>query len=251
MLDRMLPSGSLSQNKNRFRSRRLGAAAGMLGAAGASGSADAGIHYDLAANAGPGDSISLLLPIDADYDTSRIDLFLTGSGMNLDFGVGPNGNSPLSTLQLVGQAGLGMGMGGMEGMAEMGSMAYHALSELAPGTTVDGSLNSASLEGNNGIGYLVRQEVGAQGWSNGASGYAGFEFSYNGAPVYGWLKIDFSGSSFTLEQWGYDNTGAPIEVGAIPEPNTALLLGLGLAGLAMAGRKARKLLTESTNGVSP
>ena len=93
--------------------------------------------------------------------------------------------------------------------------------------------------------------VPGQGWGNGNSattGYAGFQFDLDGTSVYGWMKVRVESNSFTLEQWAYDNTGAGIEVGAIPEPSTALLLGLGLAGLAAAGVKKRRRNSECTDG---
>jgi len=227
--------------KNRFRSRRLGTAAGALAGAASAQSAEAGIRYDLSANAGPGDSIFLTQPSDPNHSTARIDLFSASSmGMN-DLSLGGNGNSPNGSAQFIGQAGLdGMGMLGM------GGNAYHALSELSVGSSVDGSL-STNFQGQP-FGFLVREGVVAPGWNSGSSGYAGFEFTYDGAPAYGWMKINYSGTSFTVEEWAFESTGAAIEVGAIPEPGTALLLGVGLAGAALAGRRTRKFVAERVDG---
>ena len=132
------------------------------------------------------------------------------------------------------------------GMLGMGGNAYHALSELSVGSSVDGSL-STNFQGQP-FGFLVREGVVAPGWNSGSSGYAGFEFTYDGAPAYGWMKINYSGTSFTVEEWAFESTGAAIEVGAIPEPGTALLLGVGLAGAALAGRRTRKFVAERVDG---
>jgi len=184
----------------------------------------------------------LLQPNQADYASARLDLFLNPGGM-LSFGVG----SASTNVQLVGVPGLdGMGM------EAMGMNAWHALQDMNLGDTVDGTL-SASYSGQP-HGYLMRENVHGQGWGNGSpptTNYAGFQFEIEGTPVYGWLKLTVDSNTFTLDQWGYDNTGAAIEVGAIPEPSTALLLGLGLAGLAAAGAKARNRRAESRNGDQP
>ena len=239
--------GPRGASKNRFRSQSLAVAAGTVAATGLSPTkSDAGIHYDLASGLGPGDSIFLLQPNQSDYQNARLDLFLNPGGM-LSFGVGPNGKATASSIQLIGQPGLDA-----MGMVAMGMSSWHALQDMNLGDTVDGSL-SASYNGHS-AGYLMRDNVPGQGWGNGnapTTNYAGFQFEIEGTPVYGWMKITVSSNSFTLDQWGYDNTGAPIEVGAIPEPSTALLLGLGLAGLAAAGAKARNRRAENRNGDQP
>ena len=165
----------------------------------------------------------------------------------ISFGVGPSGSSSPGSIQLVGQEGLDS-----MGMPAMGMNAWHALQDMNVGDTVDGTL-SASYNGQP-YGYVVRENVHGQGWGNGSpptTNYAGFQFEIEGTPVFGWLKLTVESNTFTLDEWGYDNTGAPIEVGAIPEPSTALLLGLGLAGLAAAGAKARNRRTERRNGDQP
>ena len=247
VLDRTLLSGNLFPEKNRFRNKRLGAAAGALGGVAVSQSAQAGIHHDLGANAGPGDSIPLLLPFQADYANAQINLFLDTASGGMSMGEMSFGFGGASSLQWVGQPGLDS-----MGMAAMGMDAWHSLLDLNLGDTVDGSL-SADYNGQP-FGYLMRENVHGQGWGNGSpptTGYAGFQFTIDGTPVFGWMKVRVESTSFTLEEWAYDNTGAGIEVGVIPEPSTALLLGLGLAGLAAAGVKKRRRIAECTDGDQP
>ncbi len=86
-------------------------------------------------------------------------------------------------------------------------------------------------------------------WTPGATGYAGFVFDNGSGPFYGWLQIEFDASEmdFTVLQWAYDDTGVPITAGTVPQPGTAILLGLGLAALPVLFRKlGRARLVDAT-----
>jgi len=76
--------------------------------------------------------------------------------------------------------------------------------------------------------------------------YVAFEFkdsTQGDAMRYGWalLSMDISGSptpagpDVTLHSWAYDDTGAKIETGAIPEPSSAALAALGALVLGSSG----------------
>ena len=56
------------------------------------------------------------------------------------------------------------------------------------------------------------------------------------------IEFDATGLDFTVQGWAYDDTGAPIDtpLTLAPEPSTALLVGLGLAGLAAGLRRRRR-----------
>ncbi len=85
---------------------------------------------------------------------------------------------------------------------------------------------------------------------DGQRGFFGFSFileneSASGAPegtmVYGWAEMErISASEGRLLQWAYDDTGAPIQVGVVPEPNTLGLLALGAAGIAAMRRRRHR-----------
>ncbi|WOO39810.1 hypothetical protein [Rubellicoccus peritrichatus] len=83
------------------------------------------------------------------------------------------------------------------------------------------------------------------GFTSGESGYIGFQFNPSGSLVlYGWAEVILTegGATGTFEivQWAYDNTGANIQTGAIPEPAT-IATGLGALALGAAGlRRWRK-----------
>ena len=66
----------------------------------------------------------------------------------------------------------------------------------------------------------------------------------NPLTTYGWALVTFEDNDGvgTLHSWAYEDTGAAIKVGAIPEPRAAILLLLGLAGLAH-----RRLALESVH----
>ncbi len=86
-------------------------------------------------------------------------------------------------------------------------------------------------------------------WIPGTTGYAGFEFDDGSGVSYGWAELEFdaSGTTFTVLQWAYDDTGVPITAGTIPEPSTAILLGLGLAVFSVVFRKrVRARLVDAT-----
>lgn len=49
---------------------------------------------------------------------------------------------------------------------------------------------------------------------------------------FGWMHIDsVSSSGFHIDGYAYEDSGAPITAGAVPEPSSLALLALGAAGV--------------------
>jgi hypothetical protein len=84
--------------------------------------------------------------------------------------------------------------------------------------------------------------------------YALFTFPSGPNTLYGWIHLSFSitggvgtdpnfGPTLTIHDFAYDDTGAPLAAGAVPEPATAVSTGLAALALGAAGlrrwRKAR------------
>jgi len=203
----------LGRPRNRFRSRSLAAAAaGITSGAGAQ-SASATIIADLMVNASPADGS---FTVDGTIN-GEVDLLAAVMMGNWTLGLDPTPGgmmNPGSTVELYATPPA-------MGMAD-------DLVLMTPGQTVDATLAWAN------DGLLVRNGTPNPGWVAGDLGYAGFRFDDGGTTVYGWLQIELANGldDYTILQWAYDDSGAPITVGAIPEPSTALLVGLGLAALS-------------------
>jgi hypothetical protein len=107
------------------------------------------------------------------------------------------------------------------------------LTSLPFGQTVDGSLLFSDTA------ILLKGGSPSTGWTPGSTGYAGFSFDNAGTTNYGWIQIQLGAGldDFTVIEFAYDTTGAPIGIGSVPEPGTAILLALGLAGLSLFSRK--------------
>ena len=108
--------------------------------------------------------------------------------------------------------------------------------------TVGTAVGPASMYYDDGFGASGSTSShfgGAGGFTDDEVGYIGFSLVIDGPLiVYGWAKVrlqDDDGVGELLE-WAYDDTGASINVGQIPEPATTILLG-GLAVLALMRRK--------------
>ncbi|MCO6046133.1 PEP-CTERM sorting domain-containing protein [Aeoliella sp. ICT_H6.2] len=79
---------------------------------------------------------------------------------------------------------------------------------------------------------VFTDEVYSGEWPAGSSGFIGFKFNPTGSQdLYGWGKLTLSPDNtiLTLVDWAYENTGAPISAGQVPEPSTGLLIGGSLA----------------------
>ena len=103
----------------------------------------------------------------------------------------------------------------------------HALittSSVAFGDTIDGSDSFTSSQ-----------------VSTTATGSTYYGFSLlGGQTLYGWMKVSLDASSGSVEQWAYEDSGAPIQVGAVPEPASAAALAALLAGSAAAMKRRRR-----------
>ena len=200
--------------RNRFRSRSLGAAAATLTASGAAAPASAAIIYDLGVSYSPNATFDL-----TGDAASTIELFTdTGMGGDLELGL---------------QAGGGM-MATVEfSFFDLGMGSPNYLTLHSSGETVGGSLAYSDQV------YLVENSVTNPDWAAGTTGYAGLTFDLGSGPLYGWLQIQFdaSGTDFTVLQWAYDDTGAPITVASTPEPSALMLLGLGIAAIAAVWKR--------------
>ena len=76
------------------------------------------------------------------------------------------------------------------------------------------------------------------GFSNDVSGYIGFAFDDAGTTYYGWAELTLSAQTssgqVTVHRWAYEDSGASIQVGAVPESRHAAV-GLGALALGAAG----------------
>ncbi len=103
----------------------------------------------------------------------------------------------------------------------------------------EGGIVGPSLAFSSGYLYpLSNGDIYAPGFSNGVPGYIGFQFQKNGATLYGWAEVVMTSGEkfgdFQINSWAFDDTGAPIQVGVVPEP-AATGVGLGALALGAAG----------------
>jgi MYXO-CTERM domain-containing protein len=102
------------------------------------------------------------------------------------------------------------------------------------------------------VGACLSPPSSHNGWAKSAFGFAAFQFETAGGHKadYGWIQLEFTlGSNgladgVTVEDWAYDNTGAPIKAGqttssSTPEPSRVAmaLLAAGAAGVAALRRR--------------
>lgn len=113
-----------------------------------------------------------------------------------------------------------------------------AIVRLELGDLVDGSDIYASTP----AGSSTHIGINPGQLASGVTGYLGFRLITNNAagPYYGWMRVSLSNTPQPgkIIDWVYDNTGAGIIVGAIPEPSSMALLGLG-ASLGVFTRRRK------------
>lgn len=110
-------------------------------------------------------------------------------------------------------------------------------SGLALGYLVDGS----SPFVNNTTAVISSANVPANGWALNSLNYFGFRFHNNTTNAinfgYGVMQVGATATARTLVSLHYENSGAGINVGAVPEPGTLGLLALGAVGLVASRRR--------------
>ena len=126
-----------------------------------------------------------------------------------------------------------------------------ALDNLAGGssaTLIDNLPLGTSISGTSAYGNFAAETTGATLFNlNSSANYVGIRFTNEatGATNYGWAQLSISASYIsqprTIVGYAYDDTGAAIAAGAVPEPTTNAALGLGALALgAMGVRRWRK-----------
>lgn len=106
------------------------------------------------------------------------------------------------------------------------------------GAVIDGSRNYYHAE----AGSSTHIGTAPDQFASGVTGYLGFQLVDNSAagPFFGWMRVNLSntGEIGRILDWTYENSGAAITVGAIPEPTSFALAGLGCALLLLRRRKS-------------
>ncbi|MEY4488499.1 MAG: hypothetical protein RIQ79_1007 [Verrucomicrobiota bacterium] len=117
-------------------------------------------------------------------------------------------------------------------------------SKLSAGAVIDAVSDFGALSGD-----LTR--AGGGDWFGGGGGYYGFEMNANGVPFYGWIQLNYFATgilggpdTLTVIDWAYEDSGAPIAAGSIPEPaeSAAIMAGAVLAGSALMMSRRRQRL---------
>ena len=107
---------------------------------------------------------------------------------------------------------------------------------LTPGTLVGPALTFSGVSFYGSVAIPANQ-----------TGYIGFSFDPDMVPgaqtLYGWYRISVGDNVLgdgAISEWAFDNSGAPITVGAVPEPSSIALLAMGAAGVLALRRRRRK-----------
>lgn len=101
-------------------------------------------------------------------------------------------------------------------------------------------ISAASLfaTGAGGSGDIGSEHVGfsAGQFQPNVDGYIGFRL--NGAN-YGWMRVSFTFDEpgAVIRDWAYDDAGASVFAGMVPEPSRAMLLMMGLGTVMMRRRR--------------
>ena len=112
---------------------------------------------------------------------------------------------------------------------------------MGAGTTIGGSGNFAG-------GPYFEDSYAAGGgnhWSIGDRGFVGLKLQIGTSTFYGWADVttnNFDGTgagAFTLHSYAFEDSGAPILAGAVPEPGSVALLIAGAAGIAALRRRKK------------
>lgn len=105
---------------------------------------------------------------------------------------------------------------------------------LTAGETVDGGSSSFAT----GFGG---SDTHFPPFASGVSGYLGFSLVLdNNDEVYGWMRVTLKDDNSTggfIHEWAYEDSGGPIEVGAVPEPGSLMLAMLGLGVIALRRKR--------------
>lgn len=194
--------------------------------------ADAAIVYDSSVNTliGLGSPWTLNLPGDADLFVKQSQIGSFNFADALQAGV----NSPYVRFQAKHTSG------------------YFFLAWGGAGKTWN-NIGGTSVRSYGNIG--VRRSTMVIGPGSFAHQYAAFRFkdsTQGNAVRYGWVEMSmdlggFSGPDVTIHAWGYDDTGATIAMGAVPEPTaaaaaTGAALVLGAAGVRAWRRRCQQRL---------
>jgi len=112
-----------------------------------------------------------------------------------------------------------------------------AIVNLALGQTVDGSNTYAATY----AGSDSHIGTGPGQFESGVEGYIGFKLTTNAdaGPYYGWMRVVLAdnGSTGLIRDWAYEDSGAAITVGAIPEASVLGLLVLSATGCCFRRRR--------------
>jgi len=224
------------KQSNRFRKQRLAAAATKLGVASAAGVAGvAGESSALIMHTPPGDPNLATLSIDSTIYSSFDIISDAGMGGSLsldDVDVGMM--APTSTIEFA--------------FFQDGGVGPRFLQEMSFETeTIDGS---AAYQWRDEA-FLIRNGTPHTTWAVGETAYVGFRFDAGGTTTnYGWIRLTYdTATTLTIDEWAYEtDANTPIVIGHIPEPATALLMGLGLAMLGIAGQRAKATQPPEARG---
>jgi hypothetical protein len=117
-----------------------------------------------------------------------------------------------------------------------------SVDKLATGATINGALtydSSALLV--TAVNYYGTNYGPYGAWATGGTGYVGVQFlnEATGANNFGWVQLNINPTTLatTIVDWAYENTGASLQAGIVPEPTGVSLLAAGAVGMAAWRRR--------------